>query len=97
MSYVAPLIRPTLTRDKETVGLDSQAACLIDGLIDDYECWNGELPEMLHKVKKVEYVLGLWYSNLGCPHVLFRKYKTEAASTSESCDVVVLMSGAWET
>ena len=97
MSYVAPLIRPNLTRDKETVGIDSQAACLIDGLIDDYKCWNDELPETLRKVKKVVYVPGLWYSNVGYPHALFREYKTEAATTLESRDVVVLMSGAWKT
>lgn len=97
MSYVAPLIRPNLTRDKETVGIDSQAACLIDGLIDDYKCWNDELPETLRKVKKAVYVPGLWYFDIGYPHLLFREYKTEAAATSESCDVVVLMSGAWKT
>ena len=53
------LFHPTLTCDKEMAGLDSQAACLMDGLIDDYELWDGELPEMLLKDKIVMYVLGL--------------------------------------
>ncbi|KAF9649997.1 hypothetical protein BDM02DRAFT_3268320 [Thelephora ganbajun] len=62
----------------QTVGTDSQVACLTDGLTDDYECWYGELSETHHKAKAV------------------LKYRTKAAA-AESCEVVMLMSGAWKT
>jgi hypothetical protein len=41
---------------EETVGIDSQAACLADGPIDDYDSWSGELPEELRKDKPMLYV-----------------------------------------
>ncbi|KAF9779806.1 hypothetical protein BJ322DRAFT_343003 [Thelephora terrestris] len=63
----------------QTAGADSQAACLTDGLTDDYECWYGKLPETSLKDKIVI------------------KYRTEAAATTGSREVVVLMSGAWRT
>ncbi|KAF9642810.1 hypothetical protein BDM02DRAFT_3273313 [Thelephora ganbajun] len=37
----------------QTVGVDSQAVCLADGITDDYECWRGDLSETLHKAKTV--------------------------------------------
>lgn len=36
-----------------TVGMESQAACMMDGLADDYEYQYGEHPEALHKGKTV--------------------------------------------
>lgn len=38
----------------------SQAVCLMDGLTDDYECWNGVLPDMLHKDDAVLCVPSPW-------------------------------------
>ena len=77
--------------------MDSQAACLMDGLTDDYGCYYGEHPETLHKGKGTMYVSGLWSSGVGRSHTLLRRYQTEATAAAESCEVVVLMSGAWRT
>ena len=33
---------------EESAGIDSQPACLLDGLTDDYEYWLGDLPEEHH-------------------------------------------------
>ena len=38
--------------------MDFQAACVMDGLTDDYESWSGELPETVHNGKATTYVLG---------------------------------------
>ena len=78
------------------MGIDSDAARLVDGLTDDYEIWHGELPKALHKDKSVLYVPGLRKSKVGRSHIPPRKYKSEAAST-EGREVMVLMSGAWKT
>ena len=88
---------PTLTRREDTVGVESQAACLMDGLADDYEYWHGEHPEALHKGKTVMYVLGLWVRGSEVSHMLLRKHYTEASAAVESREAVVLMSGAWKT
>lgn len=45
--------------------MDSQAAYVMDGLTDDYECWSGEPPETLHNDKATMYVLGLRDSGVG--------------------------------
>ena len=39
-----------------TVGIDSRAACLVDGPADDYESWDRELSGDLLKDKAVLYV-----------------------------------------
>ena len=36
--------------------MGSQAVCLTDGLTDDYEHWDAELPDMPHKDDAVLYV-----------------------------------------
>jgi len=41
----------------ETVGTDCQAACLVDGPVDDYESWSEDLPG---KYKSAMYVHDLW-------------------------------------
>ena len=46
----------TLTYDKETVGIESEAVCLVDGLTDDYEFWYGEHSEASRRDKSVTYV-----------------------------------------
>ena len=97
MSYFTPLIFLNLTRYEETVGIDSQAACLMDGLTDDYECYHGEHPETQRKGKGTMYVSVSWNSSVEVSHTLLRKYQTESAATAGSCEVVVLMSGAWKT
>ena len=43
-----------------TVETDSQVECLVEGPTDDYEIWNGELYDGLHKSKAVLYVDDLW-------------------------------------
>jgi len=48
-----------------TVGIDSQAACLVDGPTDDYESLEGELYENLHKGNAVLYVDDLRVSRGG--------------------------------
>jgi len=35
------------------MGIDSQVACPVDEPIDDYESWDGELPEAVNKDKMV--------------------------------------------
>jgi hypothetical protein len=50
---------------EETMGIDSQAACLVDGPIDDYESWREELPEEPYKDKTMLYVHGLRISQGG--------------------------------
>jgi len=44
---------------EETAGTDSQPACLLDGLTDDYEYCHEDLPAARHEDKMVLYVLGL--------------------------------------
>ena len=44
---------------KDTMGIDFQAACLVYGPTDDYESWNGDLPDELRKHKTPLYVWGL--------------------------------------
>ena len=54
-----------------TVGIDSQAACLVDGPTDDYEGWNGEIAEELLEEKAVLYAHCSWVprgSRLLTPH-----------------------------
>ena len=80
----------------ETAGMDSQPACLPDGLTDDYEYGHGELPEVLRRDKMTLYVPDLQNFKRNCSHVLHRKCKTEAAS-AEICEAVTLVSGAWKT
>ena len=46
------------------MGVDSQAACLVDGPIDDYESWDGEFAEELSKDTVVLYVDD-WRVSLG--------------------------------
>lgn len=41
----------------EAVGADCQAMCLVDGLVDDYESWSGDIPK---EYKTVLYVHDLW-------------------------------------
>ena len=41
---------------EETAGMDSQPACLLDGVTDDYEYWYEDFPEAHHKDKTVLYV-----------------------------------------
>ena len=41
---------------EETSGIDSHAACLVDGLTDDYELRDSENSETLRKDKPVSYV-----------------------------------------
>ena len=41
---------------EDTVGVDSKAAFLADGLTDDYECSGEELPKSLRKGKSALYV-----------------------------------------
>ena len=43
----------------ETTGAKSQAVCLVDGPIDDYENLDGELAEMPHKDGAALYVPSL--------------------------------------
>ena len=50
---------------KVTVGVDSQAACLVDGPTDDYEGWDGEIAEELLKDRTVLYVDDLRVSRSG--------------------------------
>lgn len=38
---------------EETVGIDSQAAFLVDELTDDYESWSGDLSNTSRKAKMV--------------------------------------------
>jgi hypothetical protein len=38
------------------MGVDSKAAPLVDELTDDYERWQGEIPETLHKDNSALYV-----------------------------------------
>ena len=79
------------------MGTGSQTACLLDGLTDDYEIWNGELPETLRKDKSVLYVSCLRDCKVEGPHLLPRVHRTEASTGAEGREVVVLMSGAWKT
>ena len=44
---------------EETMGIDFQAACMVNEPTDDYEIWNGDLPDELHKHKTALYVRGL--------------------------------------
>ena len=46
------LIYSALTRHKETVEINSNAAHLMDGLADDYEYREGGLTQTLHKDKQ---------------------------------------------
>ena len=82
---------------KETVGTGSQTARLLDGLTDDYEIWNGELPETLRKDKSVMYVSCLRDCKVERRYLLPRAYHTEASTGAESREAVVLISGAWKT
>ena len=51
---------------EETGEMDSQPACLADGLTDDYEYWHGELSEAPRKDKTVLYVPDLWNCQVEC-------------------------------
>ena len=44
-----PPVRTPLTFTVETAEIDSPAICVSDGVTDDYECWDGELPEVPHE------------------------------------------------
>ena len=79
------------------MGTGSHTACLVDGLTDDYEIWNGELPETLCKDKSVLCVSRLRDCKVERPYLLLRVHHTEASTATESHEVVVLMSGAWKT
>ena len=87
----------TLTRDKETAGINSEPARLMDGLADDYEYWDEGLTENPHKDKPIPYAPRSSHSGVERAHVLFRKHHTEVATNAEGSEVVVLMSGAWRT
>ncbi|KAF9649996.1 hypothetical protein BDM02DRAFT_1687210 [Thelephora ganbajun] len=78
----------------QTVGADSQVACLADGLTDDYEYWHA--PETLHADETVLCVLDMSILGYNKSHILVRKCRTEATAAG-SCEVVMLMSGAWKT
>lgn len=41
---------------EESTGTGSRAACLLDSLIDDYEPWNSESPEILRENTSLLYV-----------------------------------------
>jgi len=41
---------------EETAGMDSQSACILDGVTDDYEDWDGDLSEAQNEDKAVPYV-----------------------------------------
>jgi hypothetical protein len=41
---------------KEVVGIDSEAMCLVDVLLDDYESWNGEHPVEFRRDKMILYM-----------------------------------------
>ena len=79
------------------MGTGSQTACLVDGLTDDYEIWNGELPETPRKDKSVLYVTYPRDCKVERTYLLLRVHQTEASTAAQSCEVVVLMSGAWKT
>ena len=79
------------------MGTGSQTACLLDGLTDDYEIWNGELPETLRKDKSMLYVPYLPNCKAERSYRLLSVHQTEASTGAESREVVVLMSGAWKT
>ena len=81
---------------KDTMGIDFQAACLVYGPTDDYESWNGDLPDQLHKHKTVLYVYGRVFLMRNESHTPARQYHTEVTAT-ESHEVMILMSGAWKT
>jgi len=70
------------------VGIESQAACLVDGPTNDYESWDMELHE--GQGSTVRGCLRVsWVDSFDAP---LRQYRTEAA-ISESREVVILMSG----
>ena len=48
---------------EETAAVDSQAVCVLDDLTDDYDRWDGELPEMQRKDEAALYVPSLVVSN----------------------------------
>ena len=73
------------------MGVDSRAACLTDGAIDDYEIERGKPCQD----ETALYVTGLQNLSLRWIITLPRKYRTEA--TTESREVVFLVSGAWNT
>lgn len=50
---------------EEIAETDSQPACLADGLADDYEYWDGELPEALRKDKAALCVIHLQNFQVG--------------------------------
>lgn len=95
--FVRILCRPVLTFREETVGVDSQAACLMDGLLDDYECWDSGCLGSPGKDRTALYVPGSCGLQVERSHVLFRQYRTEAAATTGNREAVVLTSGAWRT
>ena len=70
---------------------------MMDGLTDDYECWDGERPEAQREDKTVVYVPGPWNSRVELSQIWPRKYRTEVITAMESREVVVLTSGAWKT
>ena len=45
---------------EETIETDSQPAYIADELTDDYERWDCELPETLHRDKTILYVPDPW-------------------------------------
>ena len=55
-TLVYALTCSVLTCNLETAGMDSQAMCMPDGLTDDYESWDGEVPEVPRKNEEVLYV-----------------------------------------
>jgi hypothetical protein len=79
------------------VGIYSQAVCLIDDLVDDYERWYGEIPETPDKTERVLYVPGSCNSCAKLSDIVLRRYRTEASAASERREVMMLISGAWKT
>ena len=81
---------------EETVGINSRAACLVDGPVDDYESWDGEPFSEIHQTEEALCVPRSRVLILKCASCTSRTYRTEAIDNN-SREVMLLMSGAWKT
>ena len=81
---------------EETTETGTHPAYIADGLTDDYEYWDCELPEIPRGDKIILYVLTSGIFRRNGSHALYRKYQTEAASAGDH-EALILTSGARKT